>query len=66
MKINTKKIHLEIKRLGWTSYRLAKEMGRKPQWVYYVLTGNHKSGLTFKTVERFASALGLDPKDLII
>jgi len=64
MKINKRKIDLELKRLGWTKYRLAKEMGAKHQWVYYVLkTGN---GLTFRTVERIAEAIGLPPKDLLI
>jgi len=65
MEINTRKIQIELDRLKWTRYRLAKEMGVKTQWVYYVMSGK-QNGFTFRTVERIATALGLDPKDLII
>ena len=65
MEINTEKIDRELKRIGWSRYRLAKEMGVKFQWVYSVL-GSPKKSRTFNTVERFADALGMDPKDLII
>jgi len=64
MKINKRKIELELKRLGWSKYRLAKEMGAKHQWVYYVL--NNENSFTFRTVERIARAIGADPKDLLI
>jgi plasmid maintenance system antidote protein VapI len=64
MKINKKRIELDLKRLGWSKYRLAQEMNAKHQWVYHVL--NNENGLTLKTIERFAEALGADPKDLII
>ena len=64
MKINQRKIELELKRLGWSKYRLAKEMGVKHQWVYYILSGER--GSTLRTLERIADAIGLDPKGLII
>lgn len=64
MKINSKKIERELKRLGWTRNQLAEEMGKTRQWVYFVMTNNKSH--TFKTVERFASALGVDSKDLVL
>jgi predicted transcriptional regulator len=63
MKINTRKIELELKRLGWSKYRLAKEMGCTPAWVYYLFQADNTS---LKTIDLIASAMGLDPKDLII
>jgi len=64
MRLNTKKIDMELKRLGWSKYRLAKEMGRKPQWVYYLMY--RAEGMSLRTIDRLAEALGLDPKDLIL
>ena len=64
MRINTKKIDLELKRIGWSKYQLAKEMGRKPQWVYYLMY--HAENTSLRTISRIADALGLDPKDLIL
>ena len=64
MKINTKKIRFEIERLGWTPYRLSKEMRMANQTVYKILNSDG-TGYTFRTVEKFASVLNLDAKDLI-
>ena len=64
MKINTKKIRFELARLGWTPYRLSKEMKIANQTVYKILNSDG-TGYTFRTVEKFASALSLDAKDLI-
>ncbi len=63
MKLNTRKIELELERLGWSKYRLAKEMNRTPAWIYYLFQADNTS---LKTIDSIASAMGLDPKDLII
>ena len=64
MELNIRKIKLELERLGWTKYRLAKEMGVKHQWVYYII--QHPESCTLKTVTKFGEALGIDPRDLVI
>ena len=64
MKLNIKKIISELKRLGWSKYKLAKIMGIANQTVYKILNSDG-TGYTFKTVERFAAALNIDSKDLI-
>jgi len=66
MKLNLKKIDLELQRLGWSKYRLAQEMGIIPSSIYAVLNPDRKAGMTFKTVDTIGAALGVDPKDLII
>ena len=65
MKLNTKKIENELSRIGWTKYRLAKEMNVAHQWIYQVLNPKY-NGHTLRTIERIAVALGFDGKDLII
>jgi transcriptional regulator with XRE-family HTH domain len=65
MKLNTNKIKNELKRLGWTPYRLSKKMKMANQTVYKILNSDG-TGYTFRTVERFAGALNIDPKDLIV
>jgi len=64
MKLNTKKINIELQRLGWSRYRLAKEMGAKTQWVYFILSD--RKNCTLRSIQRIADALAIDPKDLII
>jgi len=64
MKLNVKKIEKEIKRLGLTHTSLAKLMGKSRTTVVTLLHKKEKS-YTFKTVENFAQALGVDGKDLI-
>tara|TARA_Y100000310_G_C20420725_1_gene686553 strand:+ start:364 stop:558 length:195 start_codon:yes stop_codon:yes gene_type:complete len=64
MEINSKKIQLEMDRMGWSVEEVADRMDRKVQWVYFVMS--NKGSHTFRTVERFALALGVDPKDLVI
>ena len=64
MKLRTEKILSEIKRLGWSKYRLAKEMKMANQTIYRILKEEGRS-YTFKTVERFAKAIDVDPRDLI-
>lgn len=66
MRLNTRKIRIELERLGWTPYRLSKEMNMANQTVYNILNHGGQRSFTFKTVEKFADALAIDPKDLII
>ena len=63
MKLNIEKIKKEMDRLNWTQTRLANEMGVKRQYVQYML----KSGKnpTIKTIDRFAAALDVSPRDLV-
>lgn len=69
MKLNYPKIRNEIKRLNLTHEKLAELMDVRRQAVTYWL-GLEKNdggiGISFGTVEKFAKALDLDPKDLII
>lgn len=65
MKLNLEKIDRELARLGWSKYRLAKEMGVIPSSIYAVLDPDRSNGMTFKTVDKIGAALGIDPKDLI-
>lgn len=64
MELNKTKIDKELKRLGWSKYKLAELMGVKPQWVYQLFKPTY-DGVTLKTVEKIAIALDFDPKDLI-
>jgi len=63
MKLNKRKIDIEMTRLGWSKCRLAQEMGVSRQWVYVIL--KRTGGCTLRTVDRIAQALGADPKDLL-
>lgn len=65
MKLNVTRIKQELDRLGWTPLRLSKEMKMANQTVYKILNSNG-SNYTLRTIDRFARALGIDPKDLII
>jgi len=64
MNINRPKIEKERKRNGWNYTHLAKEMGISKQRLHFILSSEYKSN-TFRTVELFAKALGVDGKDLI-
>ena len=64
MEMNKQKIEKELDRLDWTKYDLAKAMGVKPQWIYRLMSNDY-DGVTLKTVSKIATALDLDPKDLI-
>jgi len=68
MKLNKRKIDIELTRLKWSKYRLAQEMGVKRQWVYAILGRDlgREGSCTLRTVDRIARALGADPKDLLI
>jgi len=65
MKLNIPKILSEINRLGWSKYRLSKEMNIANQTIYKILNSDGR-GYTFRTVEQFSKALGLEDKDLIL
>ena len=63
MKLNTQKIEKELKRLGWTRADLARVLNVKRQAVYIFLAQDTLPRLS--TLEKYARALGVDPKDLI-
>lgn len=63
MKLNTQKIEKELKRLGWTRADLARALNVHRQAVYIFLAQDTLPRLG--TVEKYARALGVDPKDLI-
>lgn len=63
MRLNVKKIKREIEDQGISVYDLAQKMKAREQWIYMILNG--QGGRTFKTLERFAKALGLNEKELI-
>ena len=37
MKLNRRRVELELVHLGWSKYRLANEMKVKRQWIYMIL-----------------------------
>ena len=61
MKINLDRINKELKRKGWSRYRLAKEMDVPPNSIYT----NLKKG-SFKTVGKISKALGVPEKELVV
>ena len=63
MKVNTKKIKIETKRLGWTLSTLAIKVGIPRQTLYLVLQ-NETAQLS--TLNKIGEALALDPKDLLV
>ena len=65
MQLHKSKILLELERLGWTQTELAKRMKVSRQLVNRHLMSENGVGITLKTIDRMADALGLDPKDLI-
>ena len=64
IRLNVKKIKREMERSGWNVEQLAKEMKVTRTYVYHYFTSS--ANPTLKTVEKFAKALDLDPKDILI
>ena len=64
MELNKDKIDKELRRLGWSYADFADKLGVKRQWVYQLMAQNY-NGTTLKTVQKIATALEYDPKDLI-
>ena len=62
MRVNVEKIEFELKRLGWSYTRLAKEIGMTRQGISYIMV-NQRAPL--KTLDRIAKGLCVDPKDLL-
>jgi len=62
MRVNTEKIKHELKRMGWTQIRLAKEIGMSRQALWYIMK---KQTAPLKTIDRIAKGLHLDGKDLL-
>ncbi len=63
MKLNIKRIRLEMKRQKLTQAGLARLLGCHAQWVSDILKG--KVGRTFATVSDLASVLHVREKDLV-
>lgn len=63
MKINTDKLKQIMKAKSMSTIDIAYKMQTSEAWVYAVLAGTH--GRTFRTVEKFAEVLGVEPKELI-
>ena len=63
MKLNLKRIRLEMKRQKLTQSGLARLLGCHEQWVSAILKGH--TGRTFKTVSALARALHLREKDIV-
>ncbi len=64
MKLNTRKIKDILESRDMSVDQLARKMKCTNQWAYRILKFNKKSR-TFKTVGRFAKALGVKATDLI-
>ena len=63
MKVNIKKIKLEIDRLGWSIPTLAENVGIPRQTLYLILK---TESAHLDTLTKIAEALALDPKSLLI
>ena len=61
MKINKRKIEIEIKRRGLKKAWIAEQLGISRQGLYYVL----RDCRTFGPVEKLGKLLGINPKDLL-
>jgi len=62
LKLNVKKIEFELKRLGWNQSRLAEETGMTRQGVSIALI---RQATLLRTIDKFAKALGVHPRDLL-
>ena len=63
MKINIKKIKLEMKRKNMSQVDLSRKLGLTRQRIWYILNFGVKS---YRVTEMLAKALNVDAKDLII
>ena len=62
MKLNVKRIRLEMERSDWNQAELAKKLKTSRQNVFHIL---NRGPQTFKIVERLARIFSMDPKDLL-
>ena len=65
MELNKRKIELEMERLNWNQSELARRMGVQRQAVNRYL-GDKQVGISLKMIAKFADALGISAKDLLI
>ena len=63
MKVNIKKLQLEIERAGWSIPMLAKKIGIPRQTLYLIF---QTENARLSTLTKIAEPLALDPKDLLI
>lgn len=66
MKINIKKIKNEMTRNGWNNKTLADKMDITPASLSYILTSKNYKWSNLRMIERFAKALNLNPRDLLL
>lgn len=64
MKLNVDRIDFELYKIGKDRSWLAEKMGFTRQWISYLLKDGNNT--TLKTIEKIATALSINPKDLII
>jgi len=62
LKVNTKKIGSEIKRLGVSQAEFATRCGISRQLLHFIISTKRSS---FNTIAQIADAMGVDPKDLL-
>jgi len=62
MKINSEKIIKELERIGWSKYRLAKELNMTRQGIYSLLL---RRTCPFSKLDKLAAILNYEPKDLL-
>ena len=63
MRLNLKKVKLEMDRLKWNQTELAEQMGCTRANVSRLFRCGQ--GRTFRVIEQLAKVLGCEPKDLI-
>lgn len=63
MKVNSKKILLELERLGWTHQKLADEVGFTKQALSILLL---RETAPLSTLTKIGEVLCVDPKELLI
>ena len=63
MRVNVKKIEMELDRLGWYQAGLANKLGMTRSAISILFK---KQSTSLKTLNNIAKALNLDPKDLLI
>lgn len=63
IRVNSKKILFELKRIGWSQEKLADEVGRTKQAISYLLK---RRTAPLRTLNLIGKALKVDPKELLI
>jgi transcriptional regulator with XRE-family HTH domain len=64
IKLGSEKIEAILRERGMTQAELAKKTGKRKQWISHVIK-THNGSCTLKTINCIASALNVDPRELI-